>query len=226
MNGLSSFRYLIWFSPLFLRSVSSDAVHQDHADRTPDLVLNLPVKSDSPPYRSAHSSDDGHSLILTDNSPDATVAEQFARSNQGTMKKGEVRSSPHKPQTAEPLRKAPPTSPSLNNFSLGSYAEQPHKVFPKYDVSSAYSSSSSDPSASIDELLESLKAVASPSVVTGGGGGADSGRPAVAPKPQLKSKPVGAVVRKPAAVVVVTSAKNTSDVLRTVRDSASKPTSC
>ncbi len=203
--------------------MSSDAVHQDQSDRTPDLVLNLPIKSDSPSYRGSsangHSSEDGRSVI--DVSPEGTIAEQFARSNQGTMKKGEVKGSAHKSE--ETVRKtAPPTSPSLNNFSLGSYSE--HKDFPKYEVTTSYHT---EPSASIDELLECLKAVASPSVTGGGGssgaGGPDmSPRPAVAPKPQLKSKP--GPTRK--AVVVVTSAKGTSDVLRTVRDAASKPTSC
>ncbi|OQV24407.1 SLIT-ROBO Rho GTPase-activating protein 3 [Hypsibius exemplaris] len=208
------------------RSLSSNSVNKDGHTDTPDLVLNLPLKSDSPSYRNGGTSEDGRSTV-SDQSPEGTVAEQFARSNQGTMKKGDVRSTPQK---SEGQRVAAPASPSLNNFSLGPYKEQSSKVLlPKYDVSPYHQHHShhSDPSASIDELLESLKAVASPSL-TGGGingalhAGSESPRPVVAPKPQLKSKPTP--TRKP--LVVVTSGKNSSDVLRTVRDASSKPTSC
>ncbi|XP_055338072.1 SLIT-ROBO Rho GTPase-activating protein 1-like isoform X2 [Paramacrobiotus metropolitanus] len=160
---------------------------------TPDLVMNLPIKSSSPSYLTG---------CTSDNSPDTTAAERFARSNQGTMKKGETKLG----IAVEEIKSAKaPGSPSLNNFSLHSYEERA-PITPRHEKTY------SDPSASIDELLESLKAVASPRLT-----GADVIRPTVAPKPQFKSKPT--VAQKPG------SGKKGGD-LSGSKFAVSKPTSC
>ncbi|GAU93561.1 hypothetical protein RvY_05486 [Ramazzottius varieornatus] len=184
--------------------------HTNELKGAPDLVLNLPVKAESPSYLSAN---DTARSTLTDQSPEATVAEQFARSNQGTMKKGETKAQGESRTLSDnqsSLRQNIPPSPNLNNFSLTSYEERKPV---KYDRSA------SNPAASIDELLESLKAVASPDLV---GNGSESPRPTVAPKPVVKAKP-SVAPQKPQ----VGMGKKSSDMLvQSARDASSKPTSC
>ena len=183
---------------------SSATSHNNESKGTPDLVLNLPLKAESPSYLSAN---DTACSTGTDQSPEVTVAEQFARSNQGTMKKGESRAQFSQESQAS-IRRNIPESPNLNNFSLKAYEER---------KPARYEHVVSDPAASIDELLESLKAVASPDLV---GAGSESPRPSVAPKPSLKSK--HGVTQKPQ----VGMSKPSDVLVQGARDVSSKPTNC
>ncbi|XP_050413172.1 SLIT-ROBO Rho GTPase-activating protein 1 isoform X1 [Patella vulgata] len=133
---------------------------------TPDLVLDLPEGSNSPTSQDSSSGPDSPN--------NSSAAENFAKCNQGTLKKAS--SMPRNINPEEVMRESsPPTLPKVPIFSSSSAIKRSPNVLPGMRAKSLNSSEESPP------MVPTIKTSPMP--------------PPVAEKPKIKFKPT--VMKKP-----------------------------